>query len=110
MNHLQAIERAPDDLPTKYALAQLLEQRDEFEEALRLCQEIEAVGEQYGGPWYVSSIYLQRGIHGWSDDEEDEPEVPGWVQFRPPTFQDLLSSTRGMVVLYSFVIRQRMPS
>jgi len=61
-----ALERAPDDMPSKYALAQVL--ANSFEEAdnaeaLKLFAELEAVGREFGGPWWVSAVYQLFQTH-----------------------------------------------
>lgn len=70
-HYRQALALAPGDLASQYALAQVLEQQDQYEQAIELCERIKGAGIEDGGPWYVSSIYLLFRIHNWlSEDEE----------------------------------------
>ncbi len=57
-----ALAGAPNDLPTKLALAEAEDELDSPAEAERLYKEIVAVGPGNGAQWYVAAIYRLRNL------------------------------------------------
>lgn len=70
-HYRKALALAPGDRATQYALAQVLEQQDQYEEAMELCEQLKGAGIEDGGPWYVSSVYLLFRIHNWLNEDEE---------------------------------------
>ncbi len=70
-HYRKALALAPGDLASQYALAQVLDQQDQYEEAIELCEQLKGAGIEDGGPWYVSSVYLLYRIHNWLNEDEE---------------------------------------
>jgi len=70
-HYRRALELAPDDPASKYLLASSYSDLGRDEEALALARELEALGPDNGGPWYVSGIYKISSILRLSGTDEE---------------------------------------
>lgn len=79
VHYRAALTAAPDDPGTKYVLASDLDQTDmdgtRLAEAVELYKELEALGIEHGGPWYVSSIYKLYQAHVVFMEDPDPAEA-----------------------------------
>jgi len=79
--HFRAvIEVAPDDLPARLCLANVLDDLDQDEEAKQLYQAIIDGGIEHGGAWYVSAAYRLSRIAVHEDPDEARRLRAIWQQ------------------------------
>ncbi len=65
----RAHELAPDDFPTKLKYANALTDLDELDEAERLYRELKEVGLDFGGSWYLTTIYKLSQVLAYKGDD-----------------------------------------
>ena len=58
----QALERAPDDLPTKLAVARNLRDLDRLDESMAMFTALQAIGLDYSGSWYMTITYQRSQV------------------------------------------------
>ena len=68
----KAHELAPDDYPTHLALANVLVDLDLFEEAEAHYRQLQAIGIDVAGGWYLSVIYRLGLLLSWNGDPEGQ--------------------------------------
>ena len=69
-----AVAGAADDLPTRLALAICYQELDLLDEADALFGELQGVGLEFSGSWYMTILYRHQQVLRWLDrvDEADE--------------------------------------